>query len=163
MIASPDVTSTTAAAGSHVDPATVDELELQSAVMMRNFELLRRRTETFGEITRAEYLLLRTLDSNGPTDIGGLAKAVGLDPSTVGRQVGAMQTSGLVARAPAPTDRRRSIIAPTQKGRRLMRVVREGRRKATEELLGGWTADDIRTLADMFRRWNETVAHSYLT
>lgn len=145
-----------------IERQVLDDLELQSAVMVRNFELLRRRGEMYGDINRAEYLLLRILDSDGPSDIGSLAKRIGLDPSTAGRQVNAMEEDGLVRRDPAPTDRRRSIIAPTDKGRRLMRTVRRQRRQNTEDLLAQWSPRELRTLARMFRRWNETVSAAYL-
>ena len=40
----------------------LDEIELATAVLTRNFELLRRRSDVYTDLDRAEYLLLRTLD-----------------------------------------------------------------------------------------------------
>ena len=83
----------------------LDEIELATAVLTRNFELLRRRSDVYTDLDRAEYLLLRTLEDLGPVGISALAAALGVDASTAGRQLTAMQAKGLVERTPAPTDR----------------------------------------------------------
>ena len=141
----------------------VDVIEVASAVLVRNFELLRRRGGIYGDLDRAEYLLLRTLDRIGPSDICTLARALGLDPSTAGRQVSALQGKGMVERAPGETDRRRNIISPTAAGRARMAAVRDRRRETTRELLADWSEEDVRTLGDMFTRYNRSVAERYLT
>lgn len=140
----------------------LDAIELQSAVLVRHFELLRRRSDVYRELERAEYLLLRTLEDVGPTDICGLAATLGVDQSTAGRQVTAMTERGLVRREPSATDRRRAVVTPTAHGRRLMAAVRERRRAATAELLHGWTDEDLEVLGTMFRRYNDAVADAYL-
>ena len=141
----------------------LDVLELATAVLMRNFELLRRRTDTYADLDRAEYLLLRTLDQLGPTDIGSLAAAVGLDPSTAGRQVAGMESRELVDRTPAAEDRRRSIIAPTAEGRRRMEQTRFRRRESAAEMLADWSEEELRELAMLLTRYNKAVADRYLT
>lgn len=143
--------------------AALDVVEWQAAVLVRHFEMLRRRTDVHDDLDRAEYLLLRTLDDCGPMAIAGLAAALGLDPSTAGRQVAAMQDAGLVDRSPAPADRRCSIITPTDAGLRRMREVRRRRADNTAELLADWSETDVRTLATMFTRYNRAVATRYLT
>lgn len=142
---------------------TIDVIEVASAMLVRNFELLRRRGGVNEELDRAEYLLLRTLDRIGPSDICTLAKALGLDPSTAGRQVSALQGKDMVERSHAETDRRRSIISPTGTGRAQMASARDRRRETTRELLADWDEDDLRTLGDMFTRYNRSVAERYLT
>lgn len=149
--------------GTAVAPADALEIiEMQSAILVRNFELLRRRADD-SELDRAGYLLLRALEKLGPSDINTLAAALGLDPSTAGRQVAAMQDQGLVERTPAPTDRRRAIIAATKEGRRRMTVASKRRRASTADLLDDWNADDLHTLGEMFTRYNAAVADRYLT
>jgi DNA-binding MarR family transcriptional regulator len=140
----------------------LDVLELATAVLMRNFELLRRRSDAYADLDRAEYLLLRTLDQLGPTDIGSLAAAVGLDPSTAGRQVAVMESRALVDRAPAEDDRRRSIVATTADGRRRMELTRARRREGAAEMLADWSADDLHQLATLLTRYNKAVADRYL-
>ncbi|WP_345637976.1 MarR family winged helix-turn-helix transcriptional regulator [Rugosimonospora acidiphila] len=129
---------------------------------MRNLELLRRRSGDADNLDRAEYLLLRTLAAIGPSDICTLAAGLGLDPSTAGRQVAVMAGKGLVERCSSATDRRRSIISPTRQGLDRMNGERERRRVATAELLDGWSEADLRTLGEMFTRYNRAVAERCL-
>lgn len=143
-----------------LDP--LDRIEAHSAVLVRNFELLRRRSMSSSELERAHYLLLRTLDTAGPHDIGSLALQLGLDPSTVGRQVASMEMDGLVLRAPDPADRRRSVVEATEAGLSRMRATREYRRSEFADLLEGWDVDDLHTLATMFGRYNEAVTQKYV-
>jgi DNA-binding MarR family transcriptional regulator len=138
-------------------------IERQTAVLTRHFEMLHRRTDVHEDLDRAEYLMLRTLDECGSMDINGLATALGLDPSTAGRQVAALQGAGLVERSTAPSDRRRSIITPTAEGLRRMEAVRERRTQNMAELLADWNEEDLRTLGMMFERYNRAVAAKHLT
>jgi DNA-binding MarR family transcriptional regulator len=141
----------------------LDVIELASAELVRNFELLRRRSRVYEDLDRAEYLLLRTLDRLGPADICTLAKALGVDPSTAGRQVATLQNKGMTERNPSPADRRRTIISPTERGRTRMEAARERRRATTRELLADWDEQDLRTLGHMFTRYNRSVTERFLT
>lgn len=141
----------------------LDVLELATAVLNRNFELLRRRTDVYAELDRAEYLVLRTLTRLGRADIGSLAAALGVDPSTAGRQVAGLEARGLVDRATGEDDRRRSVVAPTDEGRRRTETTRQRRRAATADMLADWTADELRQLGALLTRYNKAVADRYLT
>jgi DNA-binding MarR family transcriptional regulator len=138
-------------------------IERQTAVLMRHFEMLCRRTDVHDDLDRAEYLMLRTLDDCGPMDINGLATSLGVDPSTAGRQVAVLQNTGLVLKSPAPGDRRRSIITPTAEGLRRMETVRERRTESVADLLADWTEDELRTLGVLFDKYNRAVAAKHLT
>ncbi|CCH79511.1 Predicted protein (fragment) [Nostocoides japonicum T1-X7] len=143
------------------DPIAV--IEVQAAVLTRNFELLRRRSDFAAEMDRAGYLLLLALDSLGASDIGTLATALGLDPSTVGRQVAAAESKGLLTRHPDPQDRRRSVVRPSERGAARMQELSAARRRRTAQLLASWSDEDRAQLARMFTRYNEAVAHEYFT
>jgi DNA-binding MarR family transcriptional regulator len=138
------------------------DIEVQAAVLTRNFELLRRRRSQQLEVDRAEYLMLRTLAGLGTPSIGDLADALGLDPSTVGRQVTVLTQAGWARRLADPADRRRMIVQITSSGRAAMRRTSAERRRRTRELLDGWNQDDLRTLAQMFARYNAEVARHHL-
>lgn len=140
----------------------LDLIEVHSAVLVRNFELLSRRTDIYDEVDRAGYLLLRTLQAIGPADINTLAAKLGLDPSTVGRQVAAMTTAGLVDRAPAPSDRRRSVISSTAEGRRRSQRVHRRRRASLEEMFTGCAEDELRVIGESFARYNQAIADHHL-
>lgn len=148
---------------SDVAAEPLDVIEVASAMLVRNFELLRRRSDVYSELDRAEYLLLRILDEAGPSDICGMAAALGVDPSTAGRQVVAMESKALVHRAPADDDRRRTMITPTAEGHRRMMATRARRSQVIAELLADWTEDEVRTLGAMFSRYNQALARRFLT
>lgn len=148
------------------DPATerlYADIEVQTAVLTRNFELLRRRAAYPDELDRAEYLILRALTRLGPSSINHLADALGLDPSTVGRQVTVLEDAGLAERTQDPQDRRRTIVASTPTGRRRMKLTSARRQARTKELLGDWSTEELSTLADAFTRYNRAVARRHLT
>ncbi|MFE9248622.1 MarR family winged helix-turn-helix transcriptional regulator [Streptomyces sp. NPDC007088] len=151
----------------------IDRIERQTAFLNRNFELLHRRSTIHDHLDRAEYLMLRTLTAGEPgaasprdagaTDINRLATMLGLDPSTAGRQVAALRRKGLVVTSPDPADRRRSLVTPTGEGLERVARVRRLRAEGFGELLEGWSEDDLRTLGDMFQKYNRAVARRYLT
>jgi DNA-binding MarR family transcriptional regulator len=148
-----------------VDAGTADALdviELQSAVLVRNFEMLRRRSDLYAELDRAGYLLLRALAELGSPDIATLAAYLGVDPSTAGRQVAGLVERGLVQREAAPEDRRRAVVTATASGRELMTELRARRRELTADLLTGWSERDIATLGRMFTRYNRLLSDRYL-
>jgi DNA-binding MarR family transcriptional regulator len=140
----------------------IDLIEVHSAVLVRNFELLSRRTDVYDEVDRAGYLLLRTLEAIGPADINTLAAKLGLDPSTVGRQVSGMTAAGLVDRASAPTDRRRSVVNATAEGRRRSERVHRRRRESLSEMFAGCPEDELRVVGESFARYNQAIAEHHL-
>lgn len=138
-------------------------VERQTAILTRHFEMLNRRTVAHRTLDRAEYLLLRVLDESGAMNINALASLLGLDPSTAGRQVSALQRAGLVRRAPDPADRRCNVVTPTAEGLERMREVRHQRTQVTAELLADWSDEDLRTFDSILGKYNRTVADRYLT
>ena len=73
-------------------------------------------------VERAGYNLLRLLDEQGSVPITGLARGLGLDNSTVSRQVHALERGGMVSRFRGPTDRRVMGIALTEAGREALEL-----------------------------------------
>lgn len=139
----------------------LDLIEAHTAVMVRNFELLSRRTDIYDELDRAGYLLLRTLENTGPADITTLAAKLGLDPSTVGRQVSVMTAAGLVDRTPAAEDRRRSIVVATAEGQARARRVHERRRANLTAMFAGVPEAELRVIGESFARYNQAVAREF--
>jgi DNA-binding MarR family transcriptional regulator len=135
----------------------LDTIETEMAVLARSLELLRRRGRIHREMDRAGYLLLRTLEESGPLPVNQLAERVGLDGSTVTRQVAALESDGFAERCTDPADRRCCIVRPTEHGRLLMRDVQRRRRQRFEELLDGWSDADRADLARLLARLNRSV------
>jgi DNA-binding transcriptional ArsR family regulator len=98
--------------GSHQDPAMdtagtrepnvpdpIGTIETEIAVLMRRAEATRRSGSIpHRTLDRAAYLILRRLDESGAQSVTAVAAALGLDGSTVTRQVSAMEHDGLVRR-----------------------------------------------------------------
>jgi DNA-binding MarR family transcriptional regulator len=67
-----------------------------------------------------QYNLLAVLDSNAPDSQLELAQLCGLAPAQVVPVLDEMEVRGLVERRRSEADRRRSVVRPTAKGRRLL-------------------------------------------
>ena len=106
-------------------------------------------------VTASGSSLLRTIARHGPIAPGDLAGRIGLDQSTVSRQVRALEDVGLVARTPAPDDGRSSLIGLADSGRRVLERIREVAMHDYDAALEGWSDEDRATFAallDRFRR-----------
>lgn len=132
-------------------------VETELAALTRHLERVSRRSRVYERLDRSGYLLARTLDGRGPTTIGALASELGLDATTVTRQVAAMDDDGLVERSRDPRDGRACVVALTDEGRRRMHEVQAAREARLTELLHGWSVDDRRTLGEMLARFNTAI------
>ena len=135
-------------------------IETEMAVLARTLERLSRRGGIHRRMDRAGYLLLRTLEETGPLSVTCLAERMGLDGSTVTRQVAALEREGLATRRSDPADRRSAIVAPTPRGRGLMGEVQRLRREKFEVLLDGWTDRERDELGRLLARLNRAIASS---
>jgi DNA-binding MarR family transcriptional regulator len=103
-------------------------------------------------VERSTYVLLRALDPGAALPVSVLAAAVGLDASTVSRQVAGLERAGLVVRSSVPGDRRRSGVTPTEEGASLLQQIQTARHQLFAEVLAGWPPDDLATLAPLLER-----------
>jgi DNA-binding MarR family transcriptional regulator len=138
-------------------PKSLSRLETELAVLARTLEGLSRRSRIHRDLDRASYLLARTLSTEGPTSIGGLATALGLDATTVTRQVATMESAGLVVRRTDPDDGRVRLIELTARGHERMDEVQAAREARIGELVASWTAGEQRDFADLLGRFNDAL------
>ena len=136
----------------------LDVIETEMAVLVRTLERLNRRSDLHRDLDRASYLIARTLETVGPVSINELAATLGLDATTVTRQVATMQAAGLILRRTDPNDARVSLIRLSQPGRRTMRNVRSARKERIATLLGHWTESDRRELGRLLTRFNDELS-----
>jgi DNA-binding MarR family transcriptional regulator len=142
---------------------SLDLVETEMAVLARVLEGLHRRSEIYRDLDRAGYLIARTLETTGPVSINGLASALGLDATTVTRQVATMEDARLVLRRTDPNDGRVSLISLSQNGRRTMRAVQLARRERIATLLNDWTENDRRDLGRLLARFNDELSRDIAT
>jgi DNA-binding MarR family transcriptional regulator len=139
------------------DTDPLDVLETEMALLQRALERLARRSDIHRDLDRASYLLARTLDATGPVNVKDLASILGLDATTVTRQVAAMEGRELLDRHSDPNDGRVSVIDLSPKGRRVMRAVQRARRDRARELFAGWPSRDQREFGKLLGRFNDAV------
>src|SRR6478609_8456991 len=139
------------------DPVALGRLETELAMLTRTLEGMSRRSTLYGELDRSSYVLARTLATEAPVSINGLAELVGLDATTVTRQVATMETEGLVRRKRHPQDRRVSLVELTALGRRRMDAVRAARESRITELVGDWSDADQAAFGQLLGRFNEAI------
>ncbi|RKN46963.1 MarR family winged helix-turn-helix transcriptional regulator [Streptomyces hoynatensis] len=138
----------------------LDTLQHQVAVFARRAEQTRLATlgADRGAMDRAAYLLLSRLDQDGPTGVKALATAMGIDSSTVTRQVAPLVDSGLVTRSADPDDGRAVVLRLSGPGRERLAEVRDSRRRLMALLTEDWTPEERALFSELLLRFNSAVS-----
>ncbi|WP_418276098.1 MarR family winged helix-turn-helix transcriptional regulator [Isoptericola jiangsuensis] len=142
------------------DDDVLARLELELAQLLRRAErsgAAARRRSGLHDLDRSGYLLLHTLHDDGPQHVRTLADRLGLDGSTVTRQVAALERAGHVERARDPHDGRAVVVTPTPDGRRALAARRADRRELYARVLDGWSDRDRERLATLLARLNDDL------
>ncbi|WP_263118027.1 MarR family transcriptional regulator [Cellulomonas sp. RIT-PI-Y] len=133
----------------------VSTVEAEVAMLLRLAERSRRSSpRRLHELDRSAYLVLGVLTADGPCSVNSIADALRLDPSTVTRQVLAMERAGHVSRSADDADRRVTVVSATDAGRDALARTREIRGGIYREVLAGWTDAERSTLAAALHRLN---------
>ena len=141
----------------HPDDRDFDVIELALGRILRT-----SRSPRFGDairgragikLDRASYGVLERTGALAPVRLSDLAQELGVDVSTVSRQVQALEQKGLVDREPDPVDGRAMLLQLTRKGR----AVRSKMQAAWQETIAGvlinWKPDDINMFAERLERF----------
>jgi DNA-binding MarR family transcriptional regulator len=133
-------------------------IEQQLTILLRRVQSIHVSTSSGDvDLDRSAYGILGRLADEGPQRIGLLASAFGLDPSTVTRQVQALERLDLVVRQPDPEDRRASILDLSEEGREVFERTRSYRRQRLEEALDDWGQSDREDLARLLTQMNSSI------
>ena len=132
------------------------ELEREIGLLLRRSRAISARLagELHPDLDGAAYGLLALLQDAGPLRASDLVARLGLDKSTVSRQVGTLAQLGLVDRAADPADGRAQVLTPSAEGSARLSRLREARRARWEDDLAGWPVEDVATLAELLHRFN---------
>ncbi|GAB2467785.1 MarR family winged helix-turn-helix transcriptional regulator [Jatrophihabitans fulvus] len=98
------------------------------------------------DLSPAQSRALGTLMRRGAMRPGALAEKLGIAPRSATEVVDALEERGLVERTPDPSDRRATLVVPTDAGRETMLRVREARMAETDEMFARLSAKDRREL-----------------
>ncbi|HEX3488016.1 MAG TPA: MarR family transcriptional regulator [Streptosporangiaceae bacterium] len=135
----------------------IGDIELELLKLVRHLETFGRRCSLYVRVDRAGYLAMRTLDALGPVSANGLARALGLDASTVTRQITALERQGYVERCANPADGRSCTIVLTPLGSRAMSEVQRERREQIQLLVSDWDEDGQADLGTSLSRLNAAL------
>jgi DNA-binding MarR family transcriptional regulator len=135
-----------------------EQIEQQMTVLLRRVQRIHLSTAS-GEVTleRSAYGIMCKLADEGPQRLGSLATGFGLDPSTITRQVQALEEEGLAVRETDQTDRRAYILDLTPSGREILERTREHRRARFDEAMADWSKEDRAEFARLLTRFNESM------
>ena len=95
----------------------------------------------------AAFQVLDAIEAGGPLTVNGVADALAVDQPRASRLVARAVETGLVRRGADPDDGRRSVLAPTPRGARVLADGHRARRAAVEAALAGWPVEDRETFA----------------
>ncbi|MEU8505031.1 MarR family transcriptional regulator [Streptomyces brevispora] len=131
------------------DPLTLEVVELIGTVVARYYEEYEQAAAAHS-LTGAQARVLGLL-SLEPMPMRRIAQKLKCEPSNVTGIIDRLEVRGLVERRPDPADRRVKLAAPTEKGTRTARQLRESLDFAREPLAGLSDADRA-VLRDLLRR-----------
>lgn len=143
--------------------SAVADIEEAIVTIVRETNLPRLQERLAAEsgvaVERAGYSVLRVLSEHGESPLTPLARQLGLDNSTVSRQVAALERDGLVTRASDPTDRRVASLRLSEAGADALARLKAVRHRMFAEMLGDWSAEDRATLAPLLNRLASAFAN----
>jgi DNA-binding MarR family transcriptional regulator len=140
--------------------ATLDLIQRELAVLIRR-ALRGTVLQAEGQqhhLDLAAFSLLIRLADEGPQRSGDLARAFGVDKSTMSRKISALERAGLVSRVEDPADGRAYQVGISPHGRRSLARTRADRRRIYRDLLDHWSETDRQDFARLLARFNTDMA-----
>ncbi|MCO4695532.1 MarR family transcriptional regulator [Streptomyces sp. RO-S4] len=152
-----DMTTDLTAVG---DTGLLDTLQHEVALFARRAEQTRLGGvgQVRNSMDRAAYLLLNRLDKEGPMGVKALAASMGIDSSTVTRQVAPLVDSGLVTRTSHPEDGRAVVLQLSPRGQARLEEVRASRRQLMAELTSDWAPEEREAFCTLLTRFNGALS-----
>ncbi|MET7292003.1 MarR family transcriptional regulator [Streptomyces griseoloalbus] len=152
-----DMTTDLSAVG---DTGLLDTLQHEVALFARRAEQTRLGGvgQVRNSMDRAAYLLLNRLDKEGPMGVKALAASMGIDSSTVTRQVAPLVDTGLVKRTSHPEDGRAVVLQLSPRGQSRLEEVRSSRRQLMAELTHDWAPEEREAFCALLTRFNSALS-----
>lgn len=137
---------------------TNSRIEQQMTMLLRRVQSIHISTSSGQmDLDRSAYGILCQLADNGTQRLGSLATTFALDPSTITRQVQALERAGLVVRRTDDEDRRAWLLDLTEEGRTVLEHTRAYRRGRLEQVLDDWSRADREELARLLTKFNASI------
>ncbi len=109
------------------------------------------------DLDRSGHPILRRVEDAGRLRVTELADLLGLDVSTVSRQVRVLEERGMLRRATDEPDRRASVLEITDGGVLALKRLREARFRLVADMLADWDTADIRALEPLLHRFASSL------
>ncbi|MEL5960199.1 MarR family transcriptional regulator [Streptomyces sp. CLV115] len=135
-------------AASSAEPSAEELATRLTAVVGRLLRRL-RSTSSGALLTPTQRSVLSRLDREGPATTAALARAEYVRPQSMRLTLGALESQGLVERAPDPADGRKAVMSLTAAGAASLAEVRAAKHDwLAEAVAAGLDADERRTVAE---------------
>jgi DNA-binding MarR family transcriptional regulator len=108
-------------------------------------------------LTVAQLSALRVVERGGSLSATEVAARLGVDASTISRQLRPLEDRKLVARSTDGTDRRVTRLRVTAAGRRVLGRLEASMLEAFAGALEGWSTDDRALLAGLLTRLHDDL------
>ncbi len=150
-------------AGEGGDPFRGAERDSAAAEVEHELAMLFRRArkmsstvaaEIHPELDPASYSLLLMVADTGSLRAIDAAERIGLDKSTVSRQVANLVRLDLLSRVPDPEDGRARIIQLSESGRARLDAARERRARRLRDDFAQWSTEDLHQFARLLGKLN---------
>jgi DNA-binding MarR family transcriptional regulator len=136
--------------GTSADACAGEILEVIPAIMRAIRTQMRGHSEALPSVVHFRALAYVNRNA-GAADVSGVAAHIGLMLPAASKLVQALLTRGYVERSADPGDRRRAVLRPTAKGRKVMEAARRATREYLAELLGDLDAPTRARIASAMR------------
>jgi DNA-binding MarR family transcriptional regulator len=103
-------------------------------------------------LTLSQFHILKLMTLNGRHQVGELAEFLGVSAPAITKNVDKLERFGLVVRTPSEGDRRAILLAPSQKGRRLVQKYEELKTARLLPVLSGFGEEELEQFTSMLER-----------
>jgi DNA-binding MarR family transcriptional regulator len=132
----------------------------EEAVIMLVMEASRRfrSRDPEDQVDPSSFPLAKQLMCHDAMRVTDVATRLGLDASTVSRQIKHLEDKGLVERTPDPADGRASLVQISAAGQASMQAAFRRRYERIRAVLEPWTDDDRARLQELLTRLADDLA-----
>lgn len=120
-----------------------------------NLTLFRNAVSEWAGINVTDMECLRLLFLKGTASPSELAKHTGLTSGATTAMLDRLEKAGLIERRPNPDDRRGTLIAAAESSAEKAASWFESARKAQDELISSYSAEDLEIISDVFERFTK--------
>lgn len=103
----------------------------------------------------------RIAQAGGEVTVGAIADAMRIDPSRGSRLVADLVSRGILRRDASQEDGRRSLIAQTELGEKLLNEIRSVKHGLIEQVTADWSDEDQQVYARLFARFVDGFEEIY--